>query len=153
MFCCLTLCEFFDTGSMRTAKNEDGKTYYVPADMTYREWEKKFVVQKSKGLLKRNKKNDKITISGCLSPGDLIKFLKKQNMLGLEAIGNNGYSSSIILKTVESNIDGCNEFIVNAIDNFKDKYPNLNVEKDIDLINKFCKMLLEKGEIYGFKIR
>ena len=47
-------------------------------------------------------------------------------MLGLEAIGNNGYSSSIILKTVES---------------------------DIDLINKFCKMLLEKGEIYGFKIR
>lgn len=138
---------------MKTPSNEDGKTYYVPADMTYREWEKKFVVQKSKGLLKRNKKNDKITISGCLSPGDLIKFLKKQNMLGLEAIGNNGYSSSIILKTVESNIDGCNEFIVNAIDNFKDKYPNLNVEKDIDLINKFCKMLLEKGEIYGFKIR
>ncbi len=31
---------------MRTAKNEDGKTYYVPADMTYREWEKKLVVQK-----------------------------------------------------------------------------------------------------------
>ena len=122
----MTLYGFFDTGSMRTAKNEDGKTYYVPADMTYREWEKKLVVQKPKGLLKRNKKNDKITISGCLSPGDLIKFLKKQNMLGLEAIGNNGYSSSIILKTVES---------------------------DIDLINKFCKMLLEKGEIYGFKIR
>lgn len=138
---------------MRTAKNEDGKTYYVPADMTYREWEKQFVVQKPKGLLKRNKKNDKITISGCLSLGDLIKFLKKQNMLGLEAIGNNGYSSSIILKTVESDIDGYNEFIVNEIDKFKNKYPNLNVEKDIDLINKFCKMLLEKGEIYGFKIR
>ncbi len=74
-------------------------------------------------------------------------------MLGLEAIGNNGYSSSIILKTVESDIDGYNEFIVNEIDKFKNKYPNLNVEKDIDLINKFCKMLLEKGEIYGFKIR
>lgn len=103
--------------------------------------------------MKRNKKNDKITISGCLSLGDLIKFLKKQNMLGLEAIGNNGYSSSIILKTVESDIDGYNEFIVNEIDKFKNKYPNLNVEKDIDLINKFCKMLLEKGEIYGFKIR
>ena len=138
---------------MRAAKNEDGKTYYVPADMTYRDWKKKFVVQKPKGLLKRNKKNDKITISGCLSPGDLINFLKKQNMLGLEAIGNNGYSSSIILKTVESDIDGYNEFIVNEIDKFKNKYPNLNVEKDIDLINKFCKMLLEKGEIYGFKIR
>ena len=74
-------------------------------------------------------------------------------MLGLEAIGNNGYSSSIILKIVESDIDGYNEFIVNEIDKFKNKYPNMNVEKDIDLINKFCKMLLEKGEIYGFKIR
>lgn len=42
----MTLYEFFDTGSMRTARNEDGKTYYVPADMTYREWEKKLVVQK-----------------------------------------------------------------------------------------------------------
>lgn len=40
-------------------------------------------------------------------------------MLGLEAIGNNGYSSSIILKTVESDIDGYNEFIVNEIDKFK----------------------------------
>jgi predicted transcriptional regulator len=25
---------------MRDARNEDGKTYYVPADMTYRDWEK-----------------------------------------------------------------------------------------------------------------
>ena len=44
---------------MRDAKNEDGKTYYVLADMTYRDWEKKLVVQKPKGLLKRNKKNDR----------------------------------------------------------------------------------------------
>lgn len=237
----------FNNGSMRAARNGDSKTYYVPADMTYRDWEKKSIVQKSKGLLKKNKKNDKITIfkttldliypitdesinnvsdikipdlsdetnqiiyeqrkellkevqkqpigiegsviinlenssvnkirlggdgktyiddidsfyyaihnhpdNGCLSPGDLINFLKKRNMLGLEAVGNNGYSSSIIMKTVESDIDGYNEFIVNEIDKFKNKYPNLNVEKDIDLINKFCKMLLEKGEIYGFKIR
>lgn len=28
---------------MRVARNEDGKTYYVPADMTYRKWEKKYV--------------------------------------------------------------------------------------------------------------
>lgn len=148
----MALYDFFDTGSMKNARNEDGKTYYVPADMTYRDWEKKFVVQKPKGLLKRNKKNDKITISGWLSPGDLINFLKKQNMLGLESIGNNCYSSSIILKTVESNIDGCNEFIVNAIDNFKDKYPNLNVEKDYYLIIDFSNELLNEGEKYGLEI-
>ena len=35
--------DLFDNGSMRAARNGDGKTYYVPADMTYRDWEKKFV--------------------------------------------------------------------------------------------------------------
>ena len=68
------------------------------------------------------------------------------------SLGNNGYSSSIIMKTVESDIDGYNEFIVNEIDKFKSEYSDLNVEKDINLINKFCKMLLEKGEKYGFEI-
>ncbi|MCI9641258.1 MAG: minor capsid protein [Eubacterium sp.] len=28
----------------RAARDADGKTYYVPADMTYKEWEKKYVV-------------------------------------------------------------------------------------------------------------
>ena len=74
------------------------------------------------------------------------RFLKRQNMLGLEAIGNNGYNSSIIIKTFESNVDEYNEFILNEIDKFKSEYSELNVEKDINLINKFCKMLLEKGE-------
>lgn len=41
---------------MRTAKNEDGKTYYVPADMTYRDWKKKFVVQKPKPLTEEEQK-------------------------------------------------------------------------------------------------
>ena len=33
-----------DTGGERIARGHDGKSYYVPADMTYREWEKKYVV-------------------------------------------------------------------------------------------------------------
>ena len=27
----------------RAARGADGKTYYVPADMTYKDWEKTFV--------------------------------------------------------------------------------------------------------------
>ena len=38
------------------------------------------------------------------------------------SVGNNGYSSSIIMKTVESDIDGYNEFIVNEIDKFKSEF-------------------------------
>ena len=33
----------FDSVGERAARGEDGKTYYVPADMTYRQWEKSFV--------------------------------------------------------------------------------------------------------------
>ena len=71
-------------------------------------------------------------------------------MLGLEAIGKNGYNSSIIIKTFESNV---NEFILNEIDKFDNEHPDYNVENDFDLANDFCKMILKKGEEYGFKIR
>lgn len=91
--------------------------------------------------------------NSCLSLGDLINFLKRRNMLGLEAIGNNGYNSSIIIKTFESNVDEYNGFILNEIDKFDNEHPDYNVENDFDLANDFCKMILKKGEEYGFKIK
>ena len=33
----------FSLSSERAARGEDGKTYYVPADMTYKEWQQAFV--------------------------------------------------------------------------------------------------------------
>ncbi len=39
----------FDVGE-RAARNEDGETYYVPADMTYKEWKKSFVNGDKLGL-------------------------------------------------------------------------------------------------------
>lgn len=59
--------DLFNNGSMRTARNEDGKTYYVPAGMNYKEWEKKFVVQKSK-----TQKNNKITLNKVVSTANQI---------------------------------------------------------------------------------
>mgnify|MGYP002762076696 CR=1 FL=1 len=59
--------DLFNNGSMRAARNGDGKTYYVPADMTYRDWEKKFVVQKSK-----TRKNNKITLNKVVSTANQI---------------------------------------------------------------------------------
>lgn len=47
VFCRSTTCPWFadDFGEIgeRAARGEDGKTYYIPADMTYGEWEKTFV--------------------------------------------------------------------------------------------------------------
>lgn len=59
--------DLFNNGSMRTARNEDGKTYYVPADMNYKEWEKKSIVQKSK-----TQKNNKITLNKVVSTANQI---------------------------------------------------------------------------------
>lgn len=42
VWCRSTTCPYFDdeftVGEMRVARGEDGKTYHVPADMTYPEW-------------------------------------------------------------------------------------------------------------------
>ena len=38
----------FTQGEERAAKDEDGKTYYVPGDMTYKEWREKYVEGASK---------------------------------------------------------------------------------------------------------
>jgi SPP1 gp7 family putative phage head morphogenesis protein len=47
VYCRSTTIPYFDDdfGSVgeRAARGEDGKTYYVPADMTYKEWQKSFL--------------------------------------------------------------------------------------------------------------
>ena len=40
----------FDTVGERAARGEDGKTYYVPADMTYKQWQQAFVEGDKTGL-------------------------------------------------------------------------------------------------------
>lgn len=57
-----TIPYFEDMDGERAARGEDGKTYYVPADMTYAEWKKSFVedVPKSE-LMERVKKAVKKT--------------------------------------------------------------------------------------------
>lgn len=55
--CRTCTCPHFDdeftVGEMRAARGENGKTYYVPADMKYPEWKKQFVSEgKSKNYAK-----------------------------------------------------------------------------------------------------
>lgn len=60
---------------MRAARNEDGKTYYVPADMNYREWEKKFVKD---AVSKKNVRifNSIKTVIGNSYPKSIEEFTK-----------------------------------------------------------------------------
>ena len=47
-----------DTIGERAARGEDGKTYYVPADITYAEWKESLVDGSSKIQLKELKLDD-----------------------------------------------------------------------------------------------
>ncbi len=46
-------CPYFeDLGGERAARGADGKTYYVPSDMTYEEWKKGFVDGEKSGIMR-----------------------------------------------------------------------------------------------------
>lgn len=54
----------FDLIGKRAARGEDGKTYYVPGNMTYKEWKKTFVQSDSKSELTENINDSKIKLEG-----------------------------------------------------------------------------------------
>lgn len=58
---------------MRPARNKDGETYYVPGNMTYKEWDKAFV-QGDKSGLKEVKPDDTIKEK---EPSEALEYVKK----------------------------------------------------------------------------
>lgn len=53
-WCRTTTVPYFDDNfTERAARGEDGKTYYVPSNMTYKDWKNSFVDGGSKGTLKK----------------------------------------------------------------------------------------------------
>lgn len=68
----------FDSVRKRAARGENGKTYYVPSDMTYKEWNKAFV-QGDKSDLKKAKPDDTIKVQEKISDQNTkIDDLKQQ---------------------------------------------------------------------------
>lgn len=84
--------EQFDIGE-RAARGTDGKTYYVPADMTYKEWEKAFVESSSEGvdksgengIVKMGKTKGKVYAQ---TPPDFSKYKIEEDLKGVEEIKN-----------------------------------------------------------------
>ena len=72
----------FDLIGERAARGEDGKTYYVPSTMTYKEWQKSFVDGDKTGL-KEVMPDDKIELEprltklkAAMPPDDFSEYLK-----------------------------------------------------------------------------
>lgn len=79
VFCRSCTCPYFNdeftVGEMRAARGEDGKTYYVPADMKYPEWKRQFVKDAAtKSDWVAYEKYTKIL--GTNAPGSIEDFVK-----------------------------------------------------------------------------
>lgn len=71
----------FDFGSQKAARGEDGKIYYVPDKMKYKDWKNQFV----KEDLKEDVKSDKIELPKNLN-SEIFKKIGKDNYENLHSI-------------------------------------------------------------------
>ena len=121
----------FDAVGERAARDEEtGKTYFVPGNMTYKEWEKSFVNGEDKSGLQAVKKDDTVELKKKIANADVeIADLKKQF-----SDTTDGYSYDDWFKDFNSIEDGYGD--VTEADE-----PNVNILKNIqqkiqDLIQK-----------------
>ena len=69
----------FDAVGERAARGTDGKTYYVPADMTYEQWEKAFVGDGDKSVLQEVESDDILDLKTRISNMNAqIRTLKEE---------------------------------------------------------------------------
>lgn len=90
--------------------------------------------------------------SDVMSPGDILGFTSKQyeNMVGLEALGNDGRTLYSIIKTQQSDAIAYREYIIREVAEFKAKYPDIDVQKDYEKMRTFSLKLFDRGDAYGF---
>ena len=66
-----TVPHFDDNYGERAAKNHEGKTYYVPADMTYPQWYETYIENSPENVIMKAAKENKIRGELNLSPGKI----------------------------------------------------------------------------------
>ena len=116
----------------RAARGEDGKTYYVPADMTYPEWEKAMVDGQTDDLKPavpddtiKVEDNKSMTLDDCESTDDVVKLFKSHDDWFFEKeIGGKVY------KSVDGiNLDGVDlesaKTVYRPYEQLYEKYPKL----------------------------
>lgn len=124
----------FDAVGERAARGEDGKTYYVPADMTYKQWHKAFV-EGDKTDLQSVVPDDKIEVKDELmkdlpslsdiKTNDDIKAFAEQfiDNLGIDRAsitvglkGTNDYGHCTFGRSTTQNVIHYSEYVLNAND-------------------------------------
>lgn len=89
---------------------------------------------------------------GVLSPSDLVNFCNRRSMYALEALSNIGQSTSIIIKTIDSDVDSYRDYVIRETNKFKKQIDEHIIEGNYDELMKFGSKLLQEGKKYGFKV-
>lgn len=123
----------FDAVGERAARDEEtGKTYFVPGNMTYKEWKKAFVNSGDKSDLKAVKKDDTVELKKKIADADAeIAGLKKQF-----SDTTDGYSYDDWFRDFKSIEEGygdvteADEPNVNILKNIQQKIQDLTQQKN-----------------------
>lgn len=89
--------------------------------------------------------------NGVLTSNDILNFLSLEKMICIEAQTNGGAKTTVIIKTFHSDPDQYREYITSRLNEFKEKYPNIDVEQDFEIINSFFLEIIKEADKYGFK--
>lgn len=89
--------------------------------------------------------------NGVLTITDLYRFLERGKMVGLEAITNGGKNVTVITKTLNSDPDEYTKYLDSCLNEFTKKHPNIDIEKDFDLVNDFFAEILKEAKKYGYR--
>lgn len=154
--CRSVTCPYFDDefteDSKRAARDEDGEAYYVPADMTYKEWKEAFVDNKS-GLKEgkpdikfATKQNTSITPNQkfkdtmtATSAYDDLPVKVKQNFSDVTfEFGHNGSACDILNRTIRVGIGTSKEEIFHEFGHLIENYM-----LDADEVRKYKEYLVE----------
>lgn len=125
-----------DITGKRAARGKDGKTYYVPADMTYQQWEKKYVWQPQK----KNVPN--IQIKNVKH----AKSFKKYTDMEIRDISNNMY------KLAEKHINNKSKWSGNIVINPPDSVYGKLWNCDISTPSETCPHILLHEQIHAHSI-
>jgi len=127
VWCRTTTVPFFDDefelGSERTARDEDGKTYYVPSDMKYEDWKNTFVDGGSKDGLEIIGTDRVRSSVQKMNSEDTIEDLKKQF-----SDMTDGYSYDDFIKdfdSIEDGFEGSDDEIIKKAKEIDDKIQSL----------------------------
>ena len=116
----------FDVIGERAARNADGEVYYVPANMTYRDWEKAFVDGDKTGL-QEIKSDDTIkgkSVDDCQTVEEVENLMKEQGWFNVRKINGKVYDTNKTIKLIGCDLE-CSKSIYRTHEKLFTKFPQL----------------------------